>query len=96
MSQIGTVFDRTQNEFSATVVNAFYSPDTNTINFPAGMLPIIYNYPFNAPQESSNLPCLAPASQQFCSMLGWGTLLVMKLLMDSIIMADYGMEMVTP
>lgn len=46
MSQIGTVFDRTQNEFSATVVNAFYSPDTNTINFPAGMLPIIYNYSY--------------------------------------------------
>jgi len=38
MSKVGEPFDRSQNEFPATVVNAFYSPNTNTINFPAGIL----------------------------------------------------------
>lgn len=37
-SQIGTPFNRSNYEFPATVVNAFYSPFTNTINFPAGIL----------------------------------------------------------
>jgi len=31
-------YDRANSEFSATVVNAYYNPMTNTINFPAGIL----------------------------------------------------------
>jgi len=38
MDLIGTPFNRSDFEFDATIVNAFYSPFTNTINFPAGIL----------------------------------------------------------
>jgi len=31
-------FNRSDYQFDPMIVNAFYSPDTNTINFPAGML----------------------------------------------------------
>ncbi len=37
MRTIGTKFERSHYQFDSTIVNAFYSPLTNTINFPAGM-----------------------------------------------------------
>eukprot|EP00026_Physarum_polycephalum_P004314 Phypoly_transcript_04332.p1 GENE.Phypoly_transcript_04332~~Phypoly_transcript_04332.p1 ORF type:complete len:714 (-),score=121.16 Phypoly_transcript_04332:26-2167(-) len=38
MMSVGTIYNRSQNEFPATIVNAFYNPEANTINFPAGIL----------------------------------------------------------
>jgi len=38
LTYVGTPFNRSDYEFPATIVNAFYSPLTNTINFPAGIL----------------------------------------------------------
>lgn len=50
LATIGSVYDRSQNEFPATIVNAFYNPEGNTINFPAGIL--------ESPMFSSSFPKL--------------------------------------
>jgi len=48
MTSVGQPFNRSDYEFDATEVNAFYSPFTNTINFPAGIL--------ESPMFSSSFP----------------------------------------
>lgn len=48
LEYIGTPYDRSQGEFPATIVNAFYNPEANTINFPAGIL--------ESPMFSSSFP----------------------------------------
>eukprot|EP01113_Clastostelium_recurvatum_P032527 TRINITY_DN4194_c0_g1_i1.p1 TRINITY_DN4194_c0_g1~~TRINITY_DN4194_c0_g1_i1.p1 ORF type:complete len:773 (-),score=130.52 TRINITY_DN4194_c0_g1_i1:64-2301(-) len=50
LSNVETPFIRANYEFPATVVNAFYYPLTNTINFPAGIL--------ESPMFSTNLPVM--------------------------------------
>eukprot|EP01111_Echinosteliopsis_oligospora_P003460 TRINITY_DN1545_c0_g2_i2.p1 TRINITY_DN1545_c0_g2~~TRINITY_DN1545_c0_g2_i2.p1 ORF type:complete len:753 (+),score=188.09 TRINITY_DN1545_c0_g2_i2:29-2260(+) len=49
MSVVGQEFNRSNYEFPSTIVNAFYSPPTNTINFPAGILqPPMYSLSYPA------------------------------------------------
>jgi predicted metalloendopeptidase len=50
MQSVGTPYNRSQNEFPATIVNAFYNPEANTINFPAGIL--------ESPMFSTSFPML--------------------------------------
>jgi len=50
MTAVGTPYNRSDSEFPATIVNAFYSPESNTINFPAGIL--------ESPMFSTSFPML--------------------------------------
>eukprot|EP01112_Ceratiomyxa_fruticulosa_P017285 TRINITY_DN5357_c0_g2_i1.p1 TRINITY_DN5357_c0_g2~~TRINITY_DN5357_c0_g2_i1.p1 ORF type:complete len:769 (-),score=136.58 TRINITY_DN5357_c0_g2_i1:65-2371(-) len=50
LALVETPFIRADYEFPATIVNAFYSPLTNTINFPAGIL--------ESPMFSTSLPAI--------------------------------------
>jgi putative endopeptidase len=50
MDSVGTPYNRSDSEFPATIVNAFYNPQANTINFPAGIL--------ESPMFSTSFPAL--------------------------------------